>query len=208
MSGDDRWDDLIKQVSAAIGDSDLSGTSRQAILEGVREAMRSLGEIGFEIMAECDQPQTPPSVEVVQGGRAKDEPVVEGTRPDLRVAEPEQHSDEHRPQPPQETAAPKPQVHTSVRLMNVDDFGDMFGQPLISEPAPLGQISLRSQSTQTIFRGETTRPYRISCASGTLIVSTNSDTVDVIGANQSLDVEASFIYVCCDDPASGIYICL
>lgn len=83
MSGppDDRdgVDDVLDQVEQALDKLRLGdGPTRDALLDGVREA---LGELGVGA-----QPGTP-DIRVMDGGRGDDDPTSEAPAPDLRVAD-------------------------------------------------------------------------------------------------------------------------
>lgn len=168
----------MAQVEAALDGLDVADhATREALLDGVREALRAAtsGE---------DEDDDSPTVEVVEGGRLDDGPSP-GERPSLRVAEPGE-------------AAPAGS-QTMVRLVRATRGTSNEGTILI-DPEP------GDTEWQPVFHGEAARTYRIRCVGGRLRVTGDGAAVGALRPGQSADVEARSIRIGADEPAEGRYL--
>lgn len=174
---DDDFPDVMAQVEAALDGLDVADhATREALLDGVREALRAASD--------DDDDDDSPNVEVVEGGRHEDTP-VSGERPSLRVAEPGE-------------SAPSG-IGTSVRLVRATRGTSNEGAILI-DPEP------GDTEWQPVFHGETARTYRIRCVGGRFRVTGDGAAVGALRPGQSVDVEALSIRIGADEPSEGRYL--
>jgi len=179
------WNDIIKQVDEALEHANFSDNeTRSALLEGVKEALDELGMTSQDL---------PPTVTVVEGGRKGDATEIDPeTRPHLQLAEEPTGEQSHTKH------APK---HTHVRVLRPNTPK----HPVLKSE---GRIQLDADATQTIFRGETIRAYRIECLHGTLQIRLNGAFVDTLTRGQCTDVEATLVQVSATETATGRYTTL
>lgn len=178
---DPGWNELLHQLEEALDEAGIEGEqTRAAVRDGLRAALESLGKLAGWSEPRHDGPE----VEVVEGGRADDDPEPTGPRPDLRVAEPMPEEDES---PPEETP-PSPRPDVRVRLLRRAD--------LDTARRLRGSIRLSAAGEcQTIFRGAQPRAYRIGCTHGALCVHLDGLPTETVREGQTLDVEARFVRV-------------
>ena len=218
MSDDDRWSEVIHQVLDALDDGGVSdGPTRDALAEGVRQALESLEsgvDLDVQILGEGFPVPEAVSVEVVDGGRTADAPRTEGETPELRIADTEEV--EIPVQPP-----------TATRSATDTDTGEMFTHVKVIRPVnsptsdrarPLpglseaGWIQVTGDDGpeagwQTLYRGLKPRLYRVACSTGTLDVIVDGEPVERLRTGQSIDVEGSAIRVTTEsDEAIGGYV--
>lgn len=189
----DEWDDVLSQVEEALDRLRLGdGPHREALLDGVREALQALGAD-----ANADADADGPRVEVVEGGRADDaprrppEPSGERSRPPLRVADDERAPDDT------ERAAVK-LVRLGAGRRATDVWLESEGSIRL-DPSP-GQTGW-----QTVYQGETARAYRVACHTGVMRVTADGASASLLSAGQTIDVEARVVRVGADQPAAGRY---
>lgn len=209
--GDDIWSEVMDQVADALGEVDLGedGT-RDALLEGVRQALEGMGgtiDMDIQVVTDSAGPAEPedPSVSVVEGGRADADPRTPGDKPDLRVADlPEDgFTDEV------ETADPflvKPVV-TQVKVLRTPPRPTAHAEA-IPGLGQAGWIQVAGgggaqSSWQTLYQGTRPRLYRIGCTQGSLDVTLDGAQVERLQAGQSIDVEGTMVRVSAVDETSG-----
>ena len=209
MSEDDRWSDVIDQVLDALDDADMGDkTSRDALAEGVRQALESMeSEVDFDVqilgegfpMPESD----PVAVELVEGGRRQDDPRSKGKAPDLRIADTDDNPTESKASRPMRDGS----MFTHVKVIH-DKKPSTRKRPLpgLSEAGWIhvaGGVSTDS-SWQTIYRGQSPRLYRIACSQGILDVAADGEVVERLRPGQSIDLEAGLIRVTTDEGQEAI----
>jgi hypothetical protein len=211
--GDDRWRDVLDQVSDALNEAEVRlGPARDALLDGVRDALDALGE-GFELDVEIVPSGDDIDVEVVAGGRGEDEPPTPGQRPNLRVADTVEDTAE-------ETAA---QDEAGVRDESWGQQGPVFTQVKVLRTPPrgtttrpgLGEVGwihlltggAADSSWQTVYQGRSPRVYRVGCTRGSIDVTVDSEPVERLRPGQSMDAEGAMIRVTTTEPegAQGGY---
>ena len=132
---------------------------------------------------------SPPTVTVVEGGRKGEAPEPDPeSRPNLQLAE--------EPTAEQDPVSAAP-LHTHVRVLRPN----AAATALQTE----GRIQLAPETTQTVYRGDTVRTYRIECLRGSFQIRANGALVDTLLRGQSTDVEASLIQVSAPKSATGRY---
>ncbi len=199
MSEDDRWSDVIHQVLDALDDGGVSdGPTRDALAEGVRQALESLEsgvDLDVQILGEGFPVQESVSVEVVDGGREPDTPRTAGETPELKIADTEE-VDIQSPGSTVEASG----MFTHVKVVRPQE-GD---RPTRSRPLPglseAGWIQVTGDNGpeaawQTLYRGLRSRLYRVACSTGTLDVTVDGEPVEPLRAGQSIDVEGTAIRV-------------
>ena len=206
MADDDQWSDVIEQVLSALGEANIKdGPTRETLAEGVREALESLqsgvgvdveifGSEMFDMGASVDPTTT---IEVVPGGRESDEPKSEGSKPELRIAEPDDSADLDAD--PTDTSEGGP-ILTHVKFLHsgTRSAGRLGkGIPGLADAgwihvAPGGAVQ---SEWQTVYRGLSSRLYRIACSQGCLDVTVDGESVERLVAGQSIDVEGAAIRV-------------
>ena len=208
MSEDDRWSDVIHQVLGALNEANVDDpTTREALAEGVRQALESLEDgmdLNIELMGSeiLGNPTPSMDVEVVEGGRQYDSPPSEGKKPSLRIAEP---GDEEE-MDGQSDGNPYGQPYvTQVKVLQGSPF-----QSLPSNPNHAGWISLPKNGApedawQTVYKGRRARLYRISCHPGGRIdVTVDGEQVERLSPGQSIDVEGLAIRVTTPDESGAM----
>jgi len=169
----DPWEDLLSQLDESLDELDFpDGPTRDAVLDGVREALESLTG------AQSAPPPGPPKVEVVEGGRDASSPRIEGERPVLRVAR-----------------EPKESRSTGVTVLRLDPraaaLGDE-GKILLRD----------SESGQRVYFGpEHPQTYRILCDSGSFTVLVDGEDPFELEEGQSVDVDGGVISVARPEPS-------
>ena len=194
-------EDILAQVKAALAEVGIEGRAAQeALVDGVREALHTVRELGFGLEQEPPVPSAGrPDVTVVPGGRsdASEADSPPRPRPDLRVAElPEEEELE------EDGAASS--ILRDVRVRIIRSGGDQVD---LGHLGFEGQILLGPGARQDLFIGGTARPYRIAVDAGQLSVSLDGAPSATLGAGQTLDVEARVIQVhaLSDATAKGRY---
>ena len=176
----DPWEDLLSQLDASLDELDFpDGPTRDAVLEGVRDALESLtgGQVG--------PPPGPPKVEVVEGGRDASSPRVEGERPALRVAR----------EPTEGRSSGVTVLRLDPRAVALADEGRI----LLRDAA----------STQRVYFGpEHPQTYRILCDSGSFTVLVDGEDPFDLEEGQSVDVDGGVISVTRPEPepSEGRYV--
>jgi hypothetical protein len=191
MSEDDRWTEVIDQVLEALDNGGLDDpTARDALAEGVRQALSSLETgIGLDVQIlgegfpSTDSEAEP--VEVVDGGRGPDEPRSEGNTPSLRVAD----TDEL----PRET----PSIFTHFKVNRPPKPARTRPLPGLAEAGWIHVVASDAPETawQTIYHGTRPRLYRVACSTGNLDVTADGEAIERLSPGQSIDVEATAIRV-------------
>jgi hypothetical protein len=166
----DSLDDVLSQVEDALDALNLGpGETRQNLLDGVRDAIRS--------MAELDAPVHP---EVFVLDEHDD------LGPGLRVVDTEEAERIHENQADREVRFRVVQPHPQAAAR--------LPMPLEAE----GTISVKGdepEGWQTVFRGESSRAYRIAAATGTLVLALDGVLAERVSAGQTCDVEGRMIRV-------------
>ena len=214
MSEDDRWSDVIHQVLGALHEANVDDPyTREALAEGVRQALDSLGDgtdLNIEIMGTemMESPmKTSRDVAVVEGGRQPDSPPTEGKKPSLRIAEP---GEEEETADTTEGDAYGQPIVTQVKVLQGSPFQSISTHPNHAS----GWISLPKNGApedawQTVYKGLRARLYRIACHPGGRIdVTVDGDQVERLSPGQSIDVEGLAIRVTTPDEggAMGSYM--
>lgn len=207
MSDDDRWSEVIHQVLDALDDGGVSdGPTRDALAEGVRQALESLEsgvDLDVQILGEGFPVQESVSVEVVDGGRDADDPRTKGETPELRIADTDEvdladveasgmftHVKVVRPQLRSEKGRRRP-------LPGLSEAGWI---QVADNPDP-------KSAWQTLYQGLRPRLYRIACSSGSLDVTVDGEPVERLCAGQTIDVEGTTIRVTTEEAESlGGYV--
>lgn len=216
MSDDDRWSEVIHQVLDALDDGGVSdGPTRDALAEGVRQALESLEsgvDLDVQILGEGFPVPDTVSVEVVDGGRTADAPRTEGETPELRIADTEEVEIPVQPPTGTRSAADAGEMFTHVKVIRpANSPTSDRGRPLpgLSEA---GWIQVTGDDGpeagwQTLYRGLKPRLYRVACSTGTLDVIVDGEPVERLRTGQSIDVEGSAIRVTTEsDEAIGGYV--
>ena len=142
--------------------------TKSALEEGLREALAQLN---------ADPSEGPPTMRVLQGGRAKT--LHAGTPP----ADPTE-------EPPATLS-----TRRVVRTAGVHNLGRR------------GTVALDdADDWQTVYRGPVASTYRLHSTSGTLQVSLNGTLVEQIKPGRSSDVCGEVIRLRADSPATGVYL--
>jgi hypothetical protein len=209
MSEDDRWTDVVDQVLDALDDANVSDPmTRDALAEGVKAALESM-ETGFgldvQIIGEGFPETTPPTVEVVAGGRSEDAPPTEGQKPELRIAEPQETAPNKTGFTP-DPGSPIP-VFTHVNVRTNDATAPMASSRALEGSIRVGFGSDPEGTWQTVYFGARPRLYRIVCLQGTLDVTVDGNPIERLSQGQSIDTEAAAIRVTTDHPtgSTGAY---
>lgn len=181
-----------EDIELTVLDGDLSAfaSDKDDVLLDVRNSIHGL----MGMMAE---ERTGPSVTVVDGGRADDEPPTEGPRPNLRVAELEESPAQNQES---EGGEAQPKVH--VRVLNSDDLFLASG-PKSQAKTPNGVIHLeKKDEEQWVFFGNIPQRYRIHCQEGSILVAIEENKL-LLNSGQSLDVKGKHIRVICQTPTGA-----
>jgi hypothetical protein len=202
---DDRWRDVLDQVTDALNEAEVRlGPARDALLDGVRDALDALGE-GFDLDVEILPSATGEGedidVQVMAGGRGEDDPPTPGERPQLRVAESAQDmgdepADLDEPGDVEDGWSPKRPVFTQVKVLRTPPRGTPT-RPRLGE---VGWIHLLTDGAadslwQTVYQGRSPRVYRVGCTRGSIDVTVDSEPVERLRPGQSMDVEGAMIRV-------------
>jgi hypothetical protein len=187
----DHFDEVLRQVEDALDNLRLAdGPKRDALLNGVREALEELGPDGLgviELEATLSDLDDAPSVRVVDGGRDPEGPPSPGSKPDLRVADPSA-ADASVGAASAEGSDPLgfDAESPSVRVVRVTRRPEGVSQA--------GSVSLSSPDTwQTVFRGSAPRRYRIRCDRGAIHISLDGALVEELQPGQTSDFEGALI---------------
>ena len=182
--GDD--DDILRQVSDALRALGLRDPSADGVLTGLRDALRKLVD---------DRTDDQPSIVVLGSDRRTPE------GPDLRVVDTEEA------ERIQQASAPEDQVQVRVfraaHLASDEPRGVISGQGAI-----LARYIDGERPWQTVYRGESARPYRLACDAGQLELAVDGSTVERMTPGQTVDVEARTIRVraASSGDATGRYV--
>jgi hypothetical protein len=231
------WEDLVNQVQGALEELNLNSPENQALfVEGLKDVMESLEGMGFDLgfPPGPSMPDTRPDMQVIEGGKADEETAVPPTeskgkggkskaskktkkksRPDLKVAPPQEQDKESERGPglpnippfPAFSGADPASLRTMFKVLRLGEDEQGLGglSPLWAQ----GKIHLTKAGAtfQNIFRGEEPRPYRIECTEGGLQIYLNGKPAEAIAKGQCTDVEASVIRVQAADEeeAKGFY---
>lgn len=205
--GDDVWSEVLDQVADALDEADLGdGATREALLDGVRQALEGVGgtiDMDIEVVTEAGEPD--PSVSVVEGGRTDTDPRTPGDKPNLRVADlPEDgFTDETEPDDPMRVRPVVTQVkvlRTPPRTTASSDAIPGLGQAGWIQVA--GGAGAEA-AWQTLYKGACARLYRVGCTQGSLDVTLDGAQVERLRAGQSIDVEGCLVRVSAVDESSG-----
>lgn len=174
---DERFSDVLQQVSDALRALGVSDENTQsALLEGVRDALRSI--------TDPDRPDTRSRVVLFDGTGARDLPdddedsAEEG--PDLRVVNTEEA----------ERILDR-QQGVQVRVLEPPPRS----RPLSAEGRIHAGWSEGERPWQTVYRGDSPRPYRLACDDGAFELAVDGMAVERVSAGQTVDVEARVIRV-------------
>lgn len=212
MSEDDRWSDVVEQVLGALDNADIADTNtRDALAEGVRQALESLESgVGLDVQILGEgfpfQDPEPVSVEIVEGGRSQEEPRSEGETPDLRIAEREGNIEKGTKTSPDETLD-NPSIFTHVKVVRGNQSPPR--QRVLPGLAEAGWIHVAGGDSpdsawQTLYKGPTSRLYRVACSQGTLDVTADGQSIERLRPGQSIDVEAQLIRVTTSNDTEAI----
>jgi hypothetical protein len=204
--GDDIWSEVMDQVADALTEADLgTGPTREALLDGVREALEAMGgpiEVDIEVMTAAED--SDPTVSVVEGGRAEADPRTPGEKPDLRVADPQADgaTDEVEAADPMRVRP----VLTQVKMLRTARH--TARSEIIPGLGKAGWIQVAGgggvhAAWQTLYQGRVPRLYRIGCTQGSMDVTLDGDQVERLVAGQAIDVEGCLVRVCAVDEGSG-----
>lgn len=212
--GDDIWSEVMDQVADALGEVSLdSDGTRDALLEGVRQALEGMGStIDLDIQVVTEGVDTSdvedPSVSVMEGGRTDTDPRTPGDKPDLRVADlPEDgFTEETEPVDPVDAMQGSPVV-TQVKVLRTPPRRTAHSEA-IPGLGQAGWIQVASGggaqgAWQTLYQGQRARLYRIGCTQGLLDVTVDGAPVERLRAGQSVDVEGCLVRVSAVDETSG-----
>jgi len=217
--GDDLWSDVIDQVSDALDEADVKdGTTRDALLDGVRQALESMGSTldmevelvtdgdliaGAELIIENDAMEPDPTVSVMEGGRADADPRTPGDKPDLRVADLPEDG------PSEEILVSPPESPFVAQVKVLRTPPRMPGHPeAIPGLGRAGWIQVAGDAEtdaawQTLYQGKRSRLYRIGCTQGTLDITLDGTQVERLRAGQSIDVEGCKVRVSATEGEQG-----
>ena len=183
MAREDGTEDIVDQVRSALENLDIgTGETRQALLDGVRDALGRVRE-GVDDMV---------SSVVVERREAGD------GRPDLRVVDPDTaEADDEADDEPDVEDAIRRAVH--VQWLGADRHG---GTIAIPDPG-----TDDAAAWQTVFHGPEPRSYRLSCERGLLEVAADGASIARMQADQTIDLVAASIRVrAVDGGAYGSYL--
>ncbi len=205
--GDDIWSEVLEQVSDALDAADLGeGSTRDALLDGVRQALEGVGttlDLELEVLTQAMAQESDPSVALVEGGRSDADPRTPGEKPDLRVADLQDLETDHGEK---DTGSVRP-ILTQVKVLQTP--------PRITthaEAVPgLGQagwiqvsgVGGADAAWQTLYQGSRSRLYRIGCTQGLLDITLEGAQIERLRAGQSIDVEGCLVRVSAVDEGSG-----
>jgi len=216
MSDDDRWSEVIHQVLDALDDGGVSdGPTRDALAEGVRQALESLDsgvDLDVQILGEGFSVTDAMSVEVVDGGRDEDTPRTEGETPELRIADTEEVDIPSSPQPGPSRAGDAGEMFTHVQVIRPQPGSTQGRHRPLPGLSEAGWIQVTGDhgdeaAWQTLYRGLKPRLYRVACSTGTLDVTVDGEAIERLREGQSIDVEGHAIRVTTSgDEALGGYV--
>lgn len=181
--GDGEWDDVVEQVDEALRAMNLQDERlRQALLEGVQEALGALGELGSEARVDVE-----PAVTVLEGGLGEDEPdeSAPSDAPQLQVLDGADAPEAPRARTRVRVITPSSLKHTTPPAQTIS--GSALGDQ--------GRIRVEESQWQTLFRGREARSYRLFCSAGRLEVALDGKLEDLLSEGQSADVEARLVRV-------------
>ena len=198
MDNDDKLDEAVEQVQAALDALNIGNdATRDAVVDGLREAFKTVKDLDFNNLTFDAEVETP-EVVVIDGGREDETDECDAKpkeKPELRIVE----SDETvTPQVSTVGDVKVRVIHPRTKTARTQRF-DLHAQ---------GEIHLEGRSWQTLFRGENIRTYRLCCRTGVLDVALNGALVEQLKPGQTIDVEASLIRVRAesDEASSGSYV--
>jgi hypothetical protein len=229
----DPWADAMTQVEDALAEAGVvDGAHRDALIEGVRQALGTLTVDELEPASGPSQsarspiggpPPVVPGVSVVDGGRGAEDPPSASEPPQLRVAP--SATDPAGAgaaswggeelggavDSPDTDGAPGWEgddawAHIPATRIVVKVAGRAAAAPVSPGRAELAHalISLEPGDTaQTIFHGSVPRAYRLCCSSGALQVSLDGAPVETLTAGRAMDVEGAVIRVSVLGAAAG-----
>ncbi|MBK7759578.1 MAG: hypothetical protein IPN01_37770 [Deltaproteobacteria bacterium] len=222
----ERWDDLIQGVERALSELGITQfDTRAAVMDGVREALES----AIEVLDDHPFPtgtRREPEITVLPGRRGEVSS-RRGAVPGLRLAqpgetvEPELDADEspppkvrvvrvHPDRSPshQDHAASPTSAHAHSPHDGLDGLDDVPSGPAPTSLSAVGlvRLSLETRYAQTLYRGERSRPYRVSCSAGRFNVIVDGFCLDPLTAGQSVDVEGRTLRLEGNEPATGAYV--
>ena len=222
----ERWDDLIQGVERALSELGITQfDTRAAVMDGVREALES----AIEVLDDHPFPtgtRREPEITVLPGRRGE-VTARRGAAPGLRLAqpgetvEPELDADEspppkvrvvrvHPDRSPshQDHAASPTSAHAQSPHDGLDGLDDVPSGPAPTSLSAVGlvRLSLETRYAQTLYRGERSRPYRVSCSAGRFNVIVDGFCLDPLTAGQSVDVEGRTLRLEGNEPATGAYV--
>ncbi len=211
---DDTWQSVLGELNDALDSLQLrDGPERQSLVEGVKEAMQSIFEVGAEVIVSATVEQAPaagPSVVVLDGGKdasAKAGDTQQTTaKPKVRfkvVSETETATDE-------ESTTDSPLgASADIHVYRADPRAAQTSVEASS--VPLGTIVTQSDNGaplwQTIYQGQDAHSYRVFCEQGTLEIVAGDLPAEIIRPHQSIDLQAKRIRVrsFTHDEARGVY---
>lgn len=202
--GDDIWSEVMDQVADALTEADLgTGLTREALLDGVREALEAMGgpiEVDIEVMTSSED--TDPAVSVVEGGRTEADPRTPGDKPDLRVADLETDgaTGEASESMPIRPVLTQVKMLRTARRTAMPEAIPGLGQAGWIQVAGGGGVQA---AWQTLYQGRLPRLYRIGCTQGSMDVTLDGEQVERLVAGQAIDVEGCLVRVSAVDEGSA-----
>ncbi|MBT3221424.1 MAG: hypothetical protein HN348_20260 [Proteobacteria bacterium] len=199
MDNDDKLDGLVEQVEAALDALNIGDdATRDAVVDGLRDAFKTVKDLNFSDLNFNAEVETP-EVVVIDGGREGEEEVEDEVeakpRPELHIVEDE------------ESISPEVTTMGDVKVRVIHPHTKTARTRRFDLQAQ-GEINLAGRSWQTLFRGESSRTYRLCCRTGVLDVALNGALVEQLKPGQTIDIEANLIRVRAetDEEASGSYV--
>lgn len=222
----EKWDDLIQGVERALSELGITQfDTRAAVMDGVREALES----AIEVLDDHPFPtgtRRDPEITVLPGRRGE-APARRGAVPGLRLAQPDEHVEPDLELESDDTPPPKVRVvrvhpdrspsHQEHAVASAPSHQPEPDGLELDEPTggrggassltALGRVrlSLETRYSQTLYRGERARPYRVSCSTGRFSVIVDGFCLDPLTAGQSVDVEGRTLRLEGNEPATGAY---
>lgn len=215
----EKWDDLIQGVERALSELGITQfDTRAAVMDGVREALES----AIEVLDDHPFPtgtRREPEITVLPGRRGDATP-RRGAAPGLRLAQPDETAEpdldaDDSPPPKVRVVrvhpdrAPSHDEHAAAPSRDLSEAHDEpSAGPTLAPLHAAGRVRLNFETryTQTLYRGERARPYRISCSAGRFSVIVDGFCLDPLAAGQSVDVEGRTLRLEGDEPAAGSYV--
>jgi len=188
---DDEWDDVIAQVEEALEELSIHrGAVKDALLDGVREALTSL------------VPDEDASVVTVIDGGREEEPSTGASPPELHVVHDE-------PEPIADPGPSRSVAHVRVVTpASVEGRTETVSGPALEQRGRIRVVEQDGERPwQTLYRGAVAHPYRLFCSAGALEISLDGMPADELGTGQSMDVDARLVRVrTSQGTARGTYV--